>query len=87
MSSGDNDHIREIKEKIKAVFKIVLGGDDLAAEYLLLNLISRVHTRETDIILGNIATNLTGLDTVDATAITKFIKAITPLTLAFPVSL
>jgi len=42
---------------------MILLGDSLAAEYLLLNIISKPHTRKDALILGNISTNISGLTT------------------------
>jgi hypothetical protein len=55
--------IKEAREKMIAIFKILLNGDALAAEFMLLNLIAKVHTRHDALILGNISINITGLTT------------------------
>lgn len=54
--------IKDIKEKLIAVIKIILGGDKFASEYLLLNLISKIHTRKNELVLGNLCTNLVGVN-------------------------
>lgn len=66
---------------------MVLGGDLLASEYLLLNLISKVHTRQNELILGNISINLNGLDPHKAKLLTNFIRSVTIMTLYIPLSI
>lgn len=44
-----------------AVLTLILKGDKVAAEYLLISLMSRVHNRDTGLMIGNIATNITNL--------------------------
>lgn len=51
-------------EKILAILKMILGGDEVSAEYLLLNLISKVHTRKDALVLGNLSINLTNMSFV-----------------------
>lgn len=40
---------------------MILKGDKVAAEYLLISLVSKVHSRETGLMIGNIAANITNL--------------------------
>jgi hypothetical protein len=53
--------LKEAKAKILAVLTLILKGDKVAAEYLFISLVSRVHSRETGLMIGNIATNITNL--------------------------
>lgn len=53
--------IKEAKEKAVAILKLILGGDEVAAEYLLVSVLSRVHTRQSGLILGNVPLNLSGV--------------------------
>lgn len=53
--------ISEARDKLLAILKLILNNDSLAADYLLLNLISRVHTRKDGLILGNFGINLSNV--------------------------
>ena len=53
--------ISEGYERITKIFSEMLGGDSVTGEYLLLNLISRVHTRKDALTLGNLSVNLTNI--------------------------
>jgi hypothetical protein len=55
--------ILEAREKILAILKMILNNDSLAAEYVLLCLLSKVHTRKDGLILGNISFNITNITT------------------------
>ena len=44
-----------------AALKIALGGDELASEYFLMCLASRVHTRKDGMVLGHIALNISNI--------------------------
>eukprot|EP00249_Psilotum_nudum_P000776 c12897_g1_i1 orf=82-1905(+) len=54
----------------------VLGGDDLAAQYLLLHLLSQVHTRVEPMAVGKLSLNLTGFDAGSDGSSSAFTKAI-----------
>lgn len=41
-----------------AVLKLILGGDIDACEYLLMTILSKIHTRQAELILGNLSTNI-----------------------------
>lgn len=58
MVKSEQALMAEAGEKVKAVLKMIMGGDALAAEYMLLCLLSRVHTRKDSLILGNLSVNL-----------------------------
>jgi hypothetical protein len=61
---------------LKTVLGRLLKGDELAAEYLLLELISnRVHGSEAVPTLGSWALNINNADDVDNTLLAKFIRA------------
>ena len=77
---------------------MVLGGDNLAAEYLLLQLVASVQRRERETVLGVSSLNLTGCPDkeISATlnglsplgsAISSAISALTPRCLPLPLSL
>jgi len=50
----------EAKQKALAILKLILG-DTEAAEYLLISILSRVHTRSSGLILGNVPLNISGV--------------------------
>lgn len=54
--------MKEAKEKILAVLTLILKGDKLAADYLLISLVSRVYNRQTGMLLGNVPVNISNLD-------------------------
>lgn len=64
MCRFDKSILGQAREVVKHSLLEVLGGDDLAAEYLLLQLISRVHSRPRETnqgALGIISLNITGI--------------------------
>ena len=65
---NDNSQmLSDAKQKIVAVLALIFGGDKVAAEYCLVNLISRVYHTEGTLHIGNIPLNITGLDNNHAT--------------------
>lgn len=56
--SGTLDHVRAALVQYIAD---ALGGDKLAAEYLLLALVARVHARRSGVVVGPFSVNITGL--------------------------
>lgn len=71
---------QDTKAKLLAVLKLILGGDSFASEYIIMNLISRIHNRQNELLLGKLNINLTNLQTLEAKYLSKFIGSITPLT-------
>lgn len=60
----EKETIQQARARTKGFLSMVLGGDDLAAEYLLLQLLSRVHSRNQSSehgVLGMMPLNLTGV--------------------------
>lgn len=55
------EELSNTREKLLAIFKLLLNGDSLAAEYLLYSWLSTVHTRKDAFILGSLPLNLSGL--------------------------
>ena len=53
--------IKEAKDKVVAVLKMILNNDKLAADYAFLALISRVYKRETGLLIGGIHPNISGI--------------------------
>lgn len=87
MVKAEAEQLSEIKGKIIAVLKLLLNGDAIAAEYLLMNILARVHTRKDAFLLGNLALNITNVGFLQAQNLAKFIKAIVPLALHLPVTI
>jgi len=46
------------REKLRNVILALLGGDEMASEYIIFNLLSRVHSRKDPLALGNFPINL-----------------------------
>jgi hypothetical protein len=74
---------------------MVLGGDDLAAEYLLLQLVSSVHRRSKDGAVGVVPLNLTSCPAAEGTpgmsplgeAVAAAVAALVPRAAALPLTL
>jgi hypothetical protein len=83
----ESDLVEETRGKILAVLKMILAGDNLAAEYVLLSLLARVHTRKDAFILGNVSVNITNISFIQARNLAKFISAIMPFSMHLPVTI
>jgi hypothetical protein len=66
---------------------MILNNDPIASEYLLLNLLSKVHTRKDAFILGNLSLNLTNITFLQGRHLSTFLRALTPFCLYLPLSL
>jgi len=66
---------------------MAMGGDKFAAEYLLMNAVAKVHSRHSELVLGNITFNFTGLNTQQVKHITTFLGSFVSLLLYLPLSL
>lgn len=60
--------LSDLRQQICDYFAALLGGDILAAEYLLLQLLSVVESREGDAPLGSVSLNLTGFPEAEGSA-------------------
>lgn len=65
-----NQELKDSRNKIIAVLKEICAGDVLAAEYILLNLIAKPHTRKDGFILGNLSINLSGFNIIQSKYLT-----------------
>lgn len=84
--------IQEAREKLLAVLKILLCGDELAAEYTLLALLSGVHSRQNGLAIGQLCINLNNKSqdqkfAFSAAALLALTQAISPLTLPLPMTI
>lgn len=81
----ENEKIKELRGKIFNILVDIYGGDELAAEYVLFTLLSKVQTREDGIPLGICCTNLYASDEDTTLQILKgtekFMKLMTQHTL------
>ena len=82
-----SQELKDIKERLKAVVKIALGGDDVAAEYFIMNVISRVHTRKNELVLGNLCTNISNIYPLEAKALSELISNISLMTSYIPLTI
>ena len=71
--------VQEAFSKIVAMLKLILNGDKVAANYLIIALISRVFKREGSFILGNVNINLDCVSSEQAELLGDFIGAICPM--------
>jgi hypothetical protein len=85
--SKENLFYQDTKSKLLAVLKMVLGGDALASEYLLISILSKIVNKQSDLLLGNLSINLTNLAPQDAKFLTTFIRGITPFTNYLPLTI
>ena len=58
----EREHFQSTRDKLLAIFKLILNGDQLAADYLLLCLLSKVHSRKDCLLLGNLPINLSNVN-------------------------
>ena len=58
---------------------MILGGDRNAAEWCLLNSVSRVYKRDPGLILGNLSCNFAGVTAAQAELLIEFLQAVVPL--------
>jgi hypothetical protein len=79
--------LKESKEKILAVLKMILNNDELASQYILFNLLAKPYQRKDGFILGNYSINLTDITIPQAKHLSKFIQSILPLTLYMPLTI
>jgi len=79
--------IKETKEKILAVLKMLLNNDTTAAHFTLFNLLAKPYQRKDGFLLGNYTINLTGMTIQMARNLHKFLQAILPLSLYMPLTL
>lgn len=84
---NESEQLSETREKLLAVLKILVNGDLIAAEYILLCLLSKVHTRKDTFILGNLSLNVCNMGFMQGRYLTQFIKAITPYCMYLPFSI
>ncbi|XP_071690035.1 mini-chromosome maintenance complex-binding protein [Rutidosis leptorrhynchoides] len=54
--------VKGIRESLLRHLTVILGDDELAAHFLLLHLLSKVHVRVDSIAVGKLSLNLTGFD-------------------------
>lgn len=78
-----DDYIR-IRKNILSLISLALNGDEITSEYVLLSILSRIHTRQDTTVLGYLPINITGLieDDDRLLALQEVIKTIVPRCLA-----
>ena len=84
--SEHSDDFKSAYAKCVALFTLFMSGDKVAAEYLLLSLVSRVYRREGAMLIGDLNINVSGLNTEQASLICKFVQAVNPLVCRFDAS-
>ncbi len=78
-----SQQIKEARDKVSAVLKLILGGDRLAADFAFLGIISRVYLRETGLLIGGVQPNIAGISKLRAKLFAQFVEAITPFVYVF----
>ncbi|XP_076908974.1 mini-chromosome maintenance complex-binding protein-like [Bidens hawaiensis] len=82
--------MKEIRQSLLQHFTVVLGGDDLAANFILLHLLSKVHVRVDSIAVGKLSLNLTGFDkssiSVFRNRINDMLKNLIPFSQCIPLT-
>ncbi|KAE8706458.1 Mini-chromosome maintenance complex-binding protein [Hibiscus syriacus] len=83
--------VKEIREGLFLHLKAVLGYDGVAAHFMLLHLLSKVHTRVDDVAVGKLSLNLIGLNkesaSVFGTRLSETFKNLLPFTNFMPLTL
>lgn len=73
------DFIARVAQKLHAIFKLLLSGDDVAASYLLFYLTSHCYHRLPDLPpLGNLPLNLSGVTSETTNVLMNFLSQIVP---------
>lgn len=82
--------VKEIRESLLHYLKVVLGDDELAANFMLLHLLSKVHSRVDSFAVGKLSLNLTGFDkssiSVFGNRINNAVKTLLPFTHHMPLT-
>ncbi|XWS65611.1 hypothetical protein CRYUN_Cryun05aG0128500 [Craigia yunnanensis] len=87
-----NPHlVKEIREALFRHLTALLGNDGVAAHFMLLHLLSKVHARVDDVAVGKLSLNLTGLSkesvSVFGTRLSQAFKNLLPFTHYIPLTL
>ncbi|XP_022743028.1 mini-chromosome maintenance complex-binding protein isoform X2 [Durio zibethinus] len=83
--------VKGIREALFRHLTTVLGNDEVAAHFMLLHLLSKVHARVDDVAVGKLSLNLMGLSkesaTVFGTRLSQAFKSLLPFTHFIPLTL
>lgn len=85
-SSNLSINIELIREKLIEYLSTFLRNDRLAAEYLLLHLMSKVFHSSNQVTINKLSLNLHNISTLEAELLLKAIKEITPATVHIPIN-
>ncbi|XP_073019753.1 mini-chromosome maintenance complex-binding protein [Primulina eburnea] len=82
---------KELREALVGHLTTVLGNDRVAAQYMLLHLLSRVHTRVDSIAVGKLSLNLTCLSKESMPVFSNHLKlaieCLLPFTITLPITI
>ncbi|XP_010525516.1 PREDICTED: mini-chromosome maintenance complex-binding protein-like [Tarenaya hassleriana] len=82
---------KEIRESLMKYLTGLLGNDDIAAQFVLLHLLSKVHGRVDDVVVGKLSLNLTGLNkesmSIFGTRLNHALKSLLPFTQSIPLTI
>lgn len=83
--------VKEIRETLLKHLSTVLGNDEIAAHFVLLHLLSRVHARVDDVAVGKLSLNLSGLSnesvSIFGPRLSSFVGSVLPFTHCLPLTL
>jgi hypothetical protein len=82
-----SQYLKEGKDKAVAILNLILGSDIEASEYLLLSLLSRVHTRKTGLVIGNVPLNISNVMPEQAALLQQFLSEVCAFLCPFKSSL
>ncbi|KAE8713397.1 hypothetical protein F3Y22_tig00110210pilonHSYRG00042 [Hibiscus syriacus] len=91
ISDTVEDQTEQIREALFGHLIAVLGNDDVSAHFMLLHLLSKVHTRVDDVVVRKLSLNLIGLNkesaSVFGTRLSQTFKNLLPVTNCMPLIL
>ncbi|GLT88512.1 hypothetical protein SLE2022_065350 [Rubroshorea leprosula] len=83
--------VKEVRGSLLRHLTAVLGNDGIAAHFVLLHLLSRVHSRVDNVVVGKLSLNLTGLSkesvSVFGTRLRNFVASLLPFSRCLPITL
>ena len=61
-----SQQIKEARDKVIAVLKLIFGGDKLTADFAFLGIVSKVYLREAGLLIGGVQPNISGVSKMRA---------------------
>lgn len=80
--------LKNASQKLLAIFKLILKGDEMASNFMLYNFLSKVYQRTPEgTAMGHLNLNISGLDAKQAHQVSALMKHILPLQLSIKLSI